>query len=311
MPSVLRRLRWIGLIGLLILLVLPVAVRAQTPPALERLQIDIWPEYDRPDVLVIQRMTLAADVSLPAQVSLSIPRAAGAPYNLAWEDMDGLLYNLAYTTAVQGDWLQITFTTPSALLQLEYYDPNLERDGAQRKFVYEWNGDFAVDNLVVSVQQPANAAAMTVYPGFGEGVTQVDGFVYFTNPVGSVDAGTVFRVNLNYEKTDDSLSVGSLPVQPAQPLNGEVPGRVNASSLLPVIGLVAGGVILVVGVSWYLVQRGRASQPARARKRHSPREAQSTSAVPASQPVHCHQCGRRAAAGDMFCRTCGARLHRD
>ncbi len=310
MASALARLRWVWWLGLVCLMLLPAAAQAQTTPTLDRLQIEIWPEYDRPDVLIIYRMTLSADISLPAQVSLRIPREAGAPYNLAWEDMDGLLYNLSYTTTVQGDWLRITFTTPSASLQLEYYDPRLERDGSQRKYKYEWNGDFAVNNLLVSVQQPANATVMKVYPGFGEGVPQVDGFVYYANPVGTVDAGTVFRVNLNYDKADDSLSIGSLPVQPAQPLTGDVPGKVNASSLLPVILFVVGGVLLVVGVSWYLVQRSRVSQPEKARKRHLRSEAQ-PNAAPANQPMYCHQCGRRTVPGDVFCRTCGVRLRRN
>jgi hypothetical protein len=304
-------LQWLWFAALLFSWVIqPRAVQAQNNLSLDYLRIEIWPEYDRPDVLIIHRMSLAADVALPAQMSVRIPRAAGAPYNLAWEDMDGMLYNLSYTSAVQGEWLRITFTTPSAFVQLEYYDPRMEREGALRSFVYEWNGDFEVNNLEVSVQQPANASDMIVYPGFDEGITQVDGFVYYSNPVGKVDAGTVFRVNLNYTKPDDALSVGLLPVQPAQPLDGDTPGRVTASSLLPVFLIVIGGVVLVVIVSWFLVQRSKVSQPIPNRKRHARSRAQSTFVDP-SQMEYCHQCGRRAAPGDTFCRTCGARLHKD
>jgi len=200
--SFLRRITFL----IILLALLPLhAASAQTGVPLDSVLIQILPEFDRPDVLVIMRMSLSSAVSLPAEMSLRIPRAAGAPYNVAWEDVDGLLYNLAYTTEVQGDWLKLTFTTPSANLQVEYYDPRLEREGNLRKFIYEWNGDFSVQNLVVSVQQPANAEKMQAYPGFDAGQRLSDGFLYFTNTVGKVEAGTTFKVNFEYEKPDDTL----------------------------------------------------------------------------------------------------------
>lgn len=300
--------------GILIIVLLglwiALPVRAQVDIPLESLVVQILPEFDRPDVLVIYRISLAASVNLPAQISLRIPRAAGAPYNVAWEDVDGLLYNLTYTTEVRGDWLQITFTTPSANLQVEYYDPRLEREDNLRKFTYEWNGDFSVQNLVVSVQQPANAEKMQAYPGFDAGQRLSDGFVYFTNPVGKVAAGTTFKVNLRYEKADDSLSVGMLPVQPAQPLDETTPGRTSASALLPVFTLVIGGVLLVVLVAWFLIRRDRESSPSTRRYRHK-RSTPASVAEETGGVVYCHQCGRRAEAGDLFCRTCGVRLRKD
>ncbi len=286
----------------------PAQAQSRTP--LESLVIQILPEYDRPDVLVIYRLSLASSVSLPAQISLRIPRAAGAPYNVAWEDVDGLLYNLTYTTEVRGDWLQITFTTPSANLQVEYYDPRLEREDTLRKFTYEWNGDFSVQNLVVSVQQPTNAEKMQAYPGFDSGQRLSDGFIYYTNAVGRVETGTTFKVNVRYEKADDSLSVGMLPVQPAQPLDENTPGRTSASALLPVFLLVIGGVLLVVFVSWFLIRRDRPRTSSSRRYRHK-RPAATNKVEESSSVVYCHQCGRRAESGDLFCRACGVRLRKD
>lgn len=306
MMSFLRRITLL----IILLALLPLhAASAQSGVPLDSVLIQILPEFDRPDVLVIMRMSLSSAVSLPAEMSLRIPRAAGAPYNVAWEDVDGLLYNLAYTTEVQGDWLKLTFTTPSANLQVEYYDPRLEREGNLRKFIYEWNGDFSVQNLVVSVQQPANAEKMQAYPGFDAGQRLSDGFLYYTNTVGKVEAGTTFKVNFEYEKPDDSLSVGMLPVQPAQPLDENTPGRTKASALLPVFLLVIGGVLLVVLISWFFIRRDReSSSPVH---RHRRKKAVTTEqAEENNHLVYCHQCGRRAESGDVFCRTCGVRLRK-
>jgi len=47
-------LRWSLLMILLVsLLLTPITVRAQNTPAFDTVQVAIWPEYDRPDVLVI------------------------------------------------------------------------------------------------------------------------------------------------------------------------------------------------------------------------------------------------------------------
>lgn len=74
-------------------------VSAQNEITLASLEIDLWPEYDRPDMLVIYRLTLDNSVKLPAQLTLRIPAAVGAPYNVAYEDAaDGMLYNLNYST---------------------------------------------------------------------------------------------------------------------------------------------------------------------------------------------------------------------
>jgi len=47
-------------------------VSGQSTVVFDQVMIEIWPEYDRPDVLVIYRIQLADNVSLPVQVSLLI-----------------------------------------------------------------------------------------------------------------------------------------------------------------------------------------------------------------------------------------------
>src|SRR3972149_3129178 len=57
---------------LLAIVLLPALAAAPAPKAtarLQSLQIDIWPEYDRPAALVILRAELAQDVALPAESS--------------------------------------------------------------------------------------------------------------------------------------------------------------------------------------------------------------------------------------------------
>ena len=51
--------KWILPLFLVISLLLPLAAAAQSPVTFSSLQIQIWPEYDKPGVLVIYQITLS------------------------------------------------------------------------------------------------------------------------------------------------------------------------------------------------------------------------------------------------------------
>lgn len=295
----------IGSILLALILVMP--VHAQSGVIFDQMTIEIWPEYDRPEVLVIYRITLADNVSLPAQVSLLIPRAAGTPYNIAMQDMDGLLYNLPYTTEVQNEFQKVIFTTPSAGLQIEYYDPGLSKEGEKRQFKYVWTTEYEINNLIISVQQPTNASNMQILPSFGAGELKDNGLVYYNNSIGKVKAATPLAVELSYTKPDDQLTVGLQPVQ-ATPLSANTPGKTTPGNLLPWILGGVGLIMLVGGFSWFWLTKNREAEAGATRRRHRTQPERRVSAVSSDAAVYCHQCGRRAGAGDVFCRTCGTRL---
>lgn len=306
-----RRLLLVVVLLASLFMVLP--AQAQTDLVLEKLDIGLWPEYDRADVLVIYWITLPSDVSLPAQMSIRIPRESGEPYNLAMKDVDGLLYNLAYTTEVQNDWIKVTFSTPSTEVQLEYYDSGLTKDGAVRNYEYVWPGDYEVKNVSLAIQQPVNATNMQILPDFGAGTLADDGLMYYNKDIGSVSAGTRVTVRFSYNKPDDELSFGSQAVQPVQPASTSEAGRVKASTISPWIIGGLGLLLLAGGLSWFLLTRNQVLDTAKAGKRrhrassHPPAKAGADTGA----SVYCSQCGRKAPSTDAFCRSCGNRLRAD
>lgn len=292
----------------LVLLFPALSVQGQSSIVFDQAMIEIWPEYDRPGVLVIYRITLDAATTLPAQVSLTIPREVGAPYNVAMQDLDGLLYNLAYTTEVQDNTQKIIFTTPAAGLQIEYYDPRLTKDGNNRQFKFEWVAEYSINSLNISVQQPANASDMQIVPSLGAGQVKEDGMTYYTTDIGKVDAGTHLSVELSYTKPDDQLSVGLQPVQPSQPISASTAGKTNPVDIWPWILGGIGVILLVGGFLWFWLTKNRPVTASDSRRRHRPAPQLRTAAIDDGEAIYCHQCGRRASAGDVFCRTCGTRL---
>ena len=51
----------------------PLKAQAQEPVRFSEVEVSLWPEYDRPTVLVIYRITLSADTTLPVNLSVQIP----------------------------------------------------------------------------------------------------------------------------------------------------------------------------------------------------------------------------------------------
>lgn len=280
---------------------------AQTPPAIERLGIALWPEYDQPSVLVIYRAAFAPDVSYPAQVTLPIPAGVGEPFAVAVRAPDGsLLYAEGYERTVQGDWALITFLADTPDVQLEYYD-SLERQGDERQFAFTWPGGFDIGSLSYEVQHPVGAADMTLEPPPDSQLTRNDGLLYSLAELGPLAAGETRQVAFRYTRPTDTLSVdvaqAAIPaVAPA--LDAEpslTPYLLWALGLLGLALVAAGGVLV-----W---RSRRAVTPAAKRSRaRKPRRPQADEPSLDAGRVFCHQCGAQGAVNDAYCRRCGAKL---
>jgi hypothetical protein len=291
-------------------LALPAPARAQdngnSGIVLDSLRIDIWPEYDKPSVLVIYHITLAPETTLPASMSVRIPAAVGQPFAVAIQEPNGL-YNLPYEVKTSGEWEDITFITTLAEVRIEYYDPTLVKNGKARNFTFNWPGDYAVNNLSLQVQQPGGATGMVIKPDMGSGAQGEDGLTYYSYLAGKVNAGTTFAVSIAYGKDSDELtSAGQFQaVQPDQPVSESTTGRVTFSQMLPFVLGGAGLLLIAAGVFWYF-RSGGAAQPEPGRRRHA-HKVEAGDENP-SDSMFCHQCGKKSGPGDVFCRSCGTKL---
>ena len=311
--------RLTGLLLLIFLLISPLPAAAQTGLELDTLRIDIWPEYDQPSVLVIYRFTLAADTALPAQVSMRIPADAGEPYNVAMKDVDGMLYTLSYTTRLDGDWLWVDFSSTSAEVQLEYYDARLHADGAARHFTYTWPGDFTVHDVNVIVQQPLHAAEMAISGLESAGTPGSDGMTYYAANFGALQQGEGFSLEMDYTNASGALSAVSQPVMPVQALEEGAGQRTSFLGVLPWV-LGGFGLLLILFGGWWYVRTVKGA-PGAKKRRHTPRRseveapygppASGDGPAPVEGAVYCHQCGKRAGSGDVFCRACGSKLRHE
>ncbi len=281
------------------------AARAQDGVRFDTLEVDLWPEYDQPrKTLVIYRIDLPADVQRPVALTLRIPLAAGTPNAVAESQTPtDTLFNVKYTTSRDDHWVYVQFSASMPHIRLEYYDPQLQVDGDQRTVDYTWPGDYAVDNLLIQVQQPRTASQMHITPAMGQpGTNPADGLTYYTASFAALEAGETFSLNVQYQKGDDVLSVSDVPVSP-------VPVEKSGFSLVDYLPWILGGlgVLLVVGGGmWYW--RGTRPQPQPRKRRRVSKRASAQVVPPEDGTRYCPQCGKRAAPEDRFCRTCGTKL---
>jgi hypothetical protein len=289
----------------LVALLVSFPVQAQANTHLSSVSVEIWPEYDKPATLVITHVSLPSETTLPFSLVLRVPAQAEV-FAVADSDPVSGLVNVPYDRNVIGAWATLTIAANSHEVQVEYYEPLL-KTGAARHIIYEWAGDYAVDALTVTVQQPVDATGMKIDPASANSNIGQDGFVYYQSSPQSLAAGQSFSLTADYQKATDTLSTTGLPVQPTQPLDAGTSGRVTMSSILPWVLAGIGGALLVIGMvaGFYMWKTGtRRSSPSR--KRHPP-----VQQVVESEDVYCGQCGKRAQPGDVFCRTCGMRLKKE
>jgi hypothetical protein len=280
--------------------IFPIPARAQSPIRLKSLQVQLWPEYDQPSMLVIYDFRLPESVKLPVSVSFSFPKE-GHLVAVASLAADNSLLNTDYIGPTQTENAQtvtIQIQTPTTY-HIEYYQP-LSRTGEQRQFSYLWPGDYAVDDISFSIRVPPDTTSIVTDPDL-KSTKVADGSTMLIKDFKSLAAGQQFPLQLTYTKTSETLSVPAETVQPSRPLDSSTPGRVLLSNYLP-YALGALGVVIVGAAAIYFLQPQRRQATSR-RRSHGGR----TESKP-GKDIYCHQCGARAQASDRFCRVCGTKL---
>ena len=288
------------------------AVVPQSAIVLSSLGVDVWPDYDRPGVLVIYRATIAPEITLPTRLVFRIPAGAGMPSAVAERPADGQLMTLPYVRTVDGETALIDLTATQPLVQLEYYDPAITRDGVRRSFTFTWFGDFEVRDFDVSLQQPHLAENFSTIPEAPSSATSLDGLVYHTLSRAGVARGELVEIQASYEKASDQLSVATLaPVTPPPAAAVLTPTPVtlgtetsdSGTGRVVLVALFVTAAAVVVG----LIFRGR-RQAEVAPHPSPPSGAVGLRTSPEAGTRFCQQCGGRVDVGDEFCRRCGTRL---
>ena len=261
-----------------------------TAIAIRVMQIDVWPEYDKPEVLVIYQGELEKPSSLPVQFKLRIPRNAQV-HMAGGIGPDGRHLHAVYTVQPIGDDLdEITYELTSKTFYMEfYYDPL--GNGDRRSFSYPVISPYPIGQLVVQVQEPAGAEDFVLSPTASDITSDQQGLRYYRLGFENVLRDSLMNLQIAYVKNDHEPSVAA-----SGAVDESERGTMRAVAITSVF-LLIGALGLGVVLSW------------RSRRRIAPGSGSQRQRVKTGRKVdskgYCTSCGSRLDEGDVFCGACG------
>jgi hypothetical protein len=292
----------------------PVSAQAGTP-VIQSGSLRLWPEYDKPGLLVIIDGTFSNTVTFPKEMVFTLPAGAHDIQTTMKDASGGLL-----TQAWHMDGNKLSFTLPGAGFQVEYYvdTPLL---GSQRNLSYAFQVPYTIEKLEIEVQQPARATNFSVVPQPESSSPGSDGLTYYHLLRSNVAAGQSLPITIQYGKADQGTSVTPVPAAAAAP--AAAPGASNAAgptslmSILPWLLIGLGALAFLGALAYYILLQRRPAAPAAspsirsAKPTPAPFVSRSAAGTTGSGPaVFCPKCGRRFAPDDQFCAQCGASRQR-
>jgi len=300
------------------LTVLVGSLQAQEVPTLSSLEISLWPEFDRPEVLVIYRGLFSADTPLPVPVEIRTPARVGQPSAMAYVGEGGQRFNQEYTTRIEDDWLVVSFELATLGFQLEYYDELLVDSASKRQYEFDFVADYGTTQLSLEAQVPPTAEGFVLEPSADSVVQQTDGLTYHIVQVGSLKQGDTKSWSLNYQKSDAGLTVSASAqsVTPAPLASVSTEATDNSTVLIFLVAFVA---LIAVGAGAFWLGRrtqplseplAAASRPQKRRGSGRGTQSQRTLAPSAngSEVAFCHHCGAELRSDADFCQKCGTAM---
>jgi hypothetical protein len=276
-------------------------------PLLEWLTVDLWPDFDRPSVLVLLTASINPDTPLPATVRLPLPEGATLNAVARITDDNEMIDDLTYSEGEDAVVVEAT----ERRMRIEYYIP-YEGDGLERQFSFAWLAESTgVGELDVSVQEPAAATALATDPAAAAPVTGNDGLRYYNLPTETVPAGEPYVVAVTYTMSSSQLTTALASVPTPDTGAAAAADTSNSGGLSalnwPIILGAAGGILLLLALGWQLFGARLSSRPV-GRTPRKPAPQRTTAPTGETRAVYCHECGERSRPGDRFCRNCGTQL---
>ena len=318
-------------------------VWAQSPlPGLQTLSISLWPEYDRPDVLVMYSGQLGVGVELPAQLTFRLPGYIENMHAVAFEQ-DGTLMTVDPATIEwtdEGDDVLLSFPSPSLGVHFEYYDPVImNKQGQTRQIDYTLSVPYDIGTTIIEIQHPLQSEDVVIVPAPADTFIGGGGLEYSTVTVSNLAAGDTFDLSITYRRNTNELSAPNPSTgAPAQPGGAPAPAtRSESSTLYYVLSALAGAGVMFLIFFWReksLRSRAQARAPRRPstrattgppsqrtlkRARRGKRGSGQGGSGPAkSTPparaatteqisLFCYQCGTALRENADFCHACGTR----
>ena len=292
-------------------------------PEINELMVEVWPEYDRPESLVIYRVELDPELALPAQLTFQLPGYIENMHAVAVEN-NGSLFSVeeeAVELNHQDDVLLLTFPTTTPVVYFEYYDPQiLTKQNQDRQLDFSFFAPYNIETAILQVQEPFESTNFQLDPPPSSNFTNDNGLRYQVLTLTNMAPGDTIELSATYQRGTDLPSVqlaGSNVTEHAETASpavsviteAEVSANGNFNTGYILIG--AGVLLLLgVGVYWWFSNRKQTASPqprqAASKKRPAARTDEKATIVNETSAGFCYKCGTPLRPESNFCHNCGA-----
>jgi hypothetical protein len=222
----------------------------QDAPAIDRIKVSLWPEYDKPEMLVLVEAWLDPGSALPTTLAVPIPAAAGAPHAIAKRGSNGTLHLAEHRTTREGGWTTVLVRTDQLENRVEYYAP-LARDGDQVSYRFLWPGTPSeIRRVEFEILEPLGTTGAIVEPAPTHEAFDPDGRRYLLGSLPALAPHQATEIAVRYARAPAEAAAPTPSPAAAAPATVPPP---SAHSVL--IWVLAGLVVLLSLAVVYLYLR--------------------------------------------------------
>ena len=183
---------------------------------IQKLEIQILPEYDTSDILLLNLIEFKniSDQNFSGELRWKVPKGSKTHIVTANNQPDNHL-QIAVTSEEKFDVVTWKLPTPikpgeTSAVHLEYYYNNLQ-GSPDKTFSFEFTPDYPVSTAEVYVIQPIKATNFKLTPDFGQPHKDEQFSFFVKNFFMSPDSG--IKIEGSYTKTDPNPSLSSQQTQ--------------------------------------------------------------------------------------------------
>ncbi|MBI2954549.1 MAG: zinc ribbon domain-containing protein [Chloroflexi bacterium] len=290
-------------------------VAAEETLSINKMKVEIMPEYDEPRVLVISQGDFNGPTDFNKKVSFKLPKDADVTEVCGLKKPNDEHLCQLYETTKVDDGLIVTFNLPVRDFYFEFYYNPVQGAG-ERNIDFNFFGAYKIESLALEVQQPARSSDFKLQPE-AQQVSDAQGGKHYTYSFQKVEPDKPIALKMSYSKQDANPSVPKVK-QGTAPVSTGGPEMGTMGLVVGIVGVLGIAVVLMVrkrspfapepAASYtYVANAGRGRATSRTTS-PTPRASGPTPQVSGGTARFCPNCGASVGPGDSFCHSCGKKM---
>lgn len=230
------------------------------------LETQVMPEYDAPDILIVNAIKFKNNSSQEYTGDLKWRVPKGSLKQIVKDNSQGDNH-IQYQTVAGKDYDEFVWKVPKALASgeireyhLEYYYNNL-KGNPDKQFTFDLSQPYPISSAKYFVIQPKTASNFKLPADFGQPLVG-NGLNYYQKIYNNIQADQKVSLTVSYTKTDPNPSIqpGQQPGQnqsQGQVGNGNTGTGTTSSSKVVIIFLAGLAVVIVLIITKAMVNKNR------------------------------------------------------